>query len=169
MNMLPLIEYAVVKSPIGDLMVSVGPNGLVGVDFDVAPEELASRLDRRIGRCTLARAMHPAAAALHQYFTGKLVAISIIPIAPMGTPFQRQVWAALRRIPPGQTMSYSALAASIGRPTAVRAVAAANGDNPTPIVVPCHRVIGADGSLVGYGGGVERKRWLLHHEGALLV
>ncbi len=83
-----------------------------------------------------------------------------------GTPFQRDVWAALREIPVGKTLSYGALAAKIGRPKAVRAVGLANGANPIGIVVPCHRVIGADSSLTGYGGGLDRKRWLLNHEGA---
>jgi methylated-DNA-[protein]-cysteine S-methyltransferase len=82
-----------------------------------------------------------------------------------GTPFQREVWAALRRIPAGQIASYGQLAARIGRPAAVRAVGLANGSNPVGVIVPCHRVIGANGSLTGYGGGIERKRWLLAHEG----
>ena len=85
----------------------------------------------------------------------------------MGTEFQREVWAALRTIPPGRTLSYGDLAKKIGRPTAVRAVGAANGANPVSLVVPCHRVIAADGTLGGYGWGLERKRWLLAHEGAL--
>jgi methylated-DNA-[protein]-cysteine S-methyltransferase len=83
-----------------------------------------------------------------------------------GTPFQRSVWSALRRIPSGRTLSYGGLATKIGRPAAVRAVGLANGANPIAIVVPCHRVIGADASLTGYGGGLERKRWLLAYESA---
>ena len=90
-----------------------------------------------------------------------------LPVVTAGTPFQRAVWAALRQIPVGTTLSYGALAERIGRKAAVRAVGAANGANPVAVVVPCHRVIGADGSLSGYGGGLERKRWLLAHEGAL--
>jgi methylated-DNA-[protein]-cysteine S-methyltransferase len=163
------IEVAIVPSPIGAVSVSVGPQGLVGVDFEVSIAELSRRLARRIGPCQVTQAMHPAGAAVHAYFRGQVVALQLITVAPMGTPFQRQVWAALRRIPAGQTISYGDLASWIGRPTAVRAVASANGDNPVPIVVPCHRVIGADGSLTGYGGGIERKRWLLQHEGALLI
>ena len=104
--------------------------------------------------------------ALEAYFSGDLRAIDEIPVAGAGTPFQRDVWAALRHIPAGATLSYSALAAKIGRPKAVRAVGLANGANPIAIFVPCHRVIGADSSLTGYGGGLERKRWLLNHEGA---
>jgi len=106
--------------------------------------------------------------AFARYFAGELDAIEHIPIATGGTPFQRDVWAALRRIRVGTTVSYGALAQQIGRPKAVRAVGHANGANPISIVVPCHRVIGADASLTGYGGGIERKRWLLAHEGVAM-
>jgi methylated-DNA-[protein]-cysteine S-methyltransferase len=104
-------------------------------------------------------------AALKAYFDGDLTVIDALPVAADGTEFQRSVWHALREIPCGETWSYSDLAKRIGRPAAVRAVGLANGANPVGIVVPCHRVIGADGSLTGYGGGIERKRWLLAHEG----
>ena len=103
--------------------------------------------------------------ALEAYFDGELKAVETIRTQTAGTAFQRLVWSALRTIPPGATVSYGELAARIGRPAAVRAVGAANGANPIPIVVPCHRVIGADASLTGFGGGLERKRWLLAHEG----
>jgi methylated-DNA-[protein]-cysteine S-methyltransferase len=103
---------------------------------------------------------------LSRYFAGEVTTIEVIPVATAGTAFQRDVWAALRKIPPGTTLSYGALARTIGRPRSVRAVGLANGANPIGIIVPCHRVIGADGSLTGYGGGIERKRWLLAHEGA---
>ncbi|MFZ0660634.1 MAG: methylated-DNA--[protein]-cysteine S-methyltransferase [Candidatus Binataceae bacterium] len=106
--------------------------------------------------------------SLEDYFSGDIAAIDKLGVETAGTPFQREVWTALRRIPAGQTTSYGELAAAIGRPRAVRAVGLANGSNPVAIVVPCHRVIGADGSLTGYGGGLERKRWLLAHEGAEL-
>jgi methylated-DNA-[protein]-cysteine S-methyltransferase len=104
--------------------------------------------------------------ALAGYFAGDLTAIDVVPVATSGTSFQREVWAALRRIQPGTTLSYGALARGLGRPKSVRAVGLANGANPVAIVVPCHRVIGADASLTGYGGGIDRKRWLLTHEGA---
>jgi methylated-DNA-[protein]-cysteine S-methyltransferase len=104
--------------------------------------------------------------ALHAYLEGKLDAIDTIPVETGGTVFQRAVWQELRRIPPGTTMSYRDLATRIDRPKAVRAVGHANGANPICIVVPCHRLIGSDGSLTGYGGGLPRKRWLLNHEGA---
>mgnify|MGYP002634848852 CR=1 FL=1 len=103
-----------------------------------------------------------------RYFAGELTALDDIEVAVRGTAFQEQVWAALREIPCGQTWSYGQLARHIGRPKAVRAVGAANGANPVSIVVPCHRVIGANGTMTGYGGGLDRKRWLLAHEGVAL-
>jgi methylated-DNA-[protein]-cysteine S-methyltransferase len=103
--------------------------------------------------------------AIRRYFAGDVNVINLLPVETAGTPFQREVWRALREIPVGTTSSYAQLAERIGRPTAVRAVGLANGSNPVGVVVPCHRVIGADGSLTGYGGGMERKRWLLEHEG----
>jgi methylated-DNA-[protein]-cysteine S-methyltransferase len=106
----------------------------------------------------------PARAALTAYLEGDIGAIDGLVVETAGTPFQRAVWAALRTIPAGATLTYAGLAARIGKPAAVRAVGAANGANPVGVVVPCHRVIGADGSLTGYGGGIERKRWLLAHE-----
>lgn len=109
----------------------------------------------------------PARRALEAYFEGDLVALDGLDVATAGTEFQRKVWKALRVIPVGRTCSYATLAGAIGRPTAVRAVGLANGSNPVGIVVPCHRVIGADATLTGYGGGLSRKRWLLEHEGAL--
>jgi methylated-DNA-[protein]-cysteine S-methyltransferase len=104
------------------------------------------------------------AVALRNYFAGELDAIDHLPVKTAGTLFQRAVWSALREIPLGSTESYGKLAQRIGRPNAVRAVGLANGSNPIGVVVPCHRVIGADGSLTGYGGGMDRKRWLLRHE-----
>jgi methylated-DNA-[protein]-cysteine S-methyltransferase len=102
--------------------------------------------------------------AVEGYFAGDLHALEGLPVRTAGTPFQRLVWEALREIPCGTTICYGQLAERIGRPSAVRAVGLANGSNPVGVVVPCHRVIGSDGSLTGYGGGVERKRWLLEHE-----
>ncbi len=102
--------------------------------------------------------------AISRYFAGELYAIDGLPVQTAGTLFQREVWRALREIPCGTTVSYSQLAQRIGRPAAVRAVGLANGSNPVGVVVPCHRVIGSDGSLTGYGGGIKRKRWLLDHE-----
>jgi methylated-DNA-[protein]-cysteine S-methyltransferase len=106
-----------------------------------------------------------AASALRQYFAGNVRALDALRVETGGTPFQAKVWRALREIPAGSTISYQELARRIDAPAAVRAVGAANGANPIPIVIPCHRVIGANGRLVGYGGGVDRKDWLLRHEG----
>ena len=103
---------------------------------------------------------------LRRYFEGDVACLAGIEWRTAGTQFQRSVWTGLTTIPPGQTMSYGGLAAKLGCPKAVRAVGTANGSNPISVVVPCHRVIGADGTLTGYGGGIERKRWLLKHEGA---
>jgi methylated-DNA-[protein]-cysteine S-methyltransferase len=103
---------------------------------------------------------------LRSYFEGELGCLRAIELRTAGTAFQRTVWAGLTTIAPGETLSYGALAAKLGCPKSVRAVGLANGANPISVVVPCHRVIGADGSLTGYGGGIERKRWLLNHEGA---
>ncbi len=105
--------------------------------------------------------------AISRYFAGELDVIDSIPVETAGTPFQRMVWHALREIPCGTTVSYAQLAQRVGRPSAVRAVGLANGSNPVGVIVPCHRVIGSNGSLTGYGGGIERKRWLLAHEGRL--
>jgi methylated-DNA-[protein]-cysteine S-methyltransferase len=105
---------------------------------------------------------------INDYFLGDLFAINSIPVTTGGTSFQREVWAALRTIRAGTTVSYGALARQLGRPKSVRAVGLANAANPVAIVVPCHRVIGTDGSLTGYGGGISRKRWLLVHEGVAL-
>src|SRR5246127_2108933 len=110
----------------------------------------------------------PIRRAMGDYFLGDLRAIDSIPVTTGGTSFQREVWAALRTIPTGTTLSYGALARQLGRPKSVRAVGLANAANPVAIVVPCHRVIGTDGSLTGYGGGIHRKRWLLIHEGIAL-
>ncbi len=165
----PVLQVSMLATPIGTLAVAWGPEGLVGVDFDVGGEVLAERLRRRVGPCSLVDRSSPAVTALRAYFEGDLGALDTLPVASMGTPFQRLVWTGLRKIPVGQTTTYGQLAATVGRPAAVRAVGAANGDNPVAIVVPCHRVIGASGKLVGYGGGIERKRWLLRHEGSLLV
>ena len=103
---------------------------------------------------------------LADYFRGDLRALDALPARPRGTEFQQTVWSELRRIPYGETTTYRALAQSVGRPKAIRAAGAANGSNPVSVVIPCHRVIGSGGSLTGYGGGFERKQWLLSHEGA---
>lgn len=104
---------------------------------------------------------------LARYFAGELAALDTVPVELNGTPFQKTVWQALRRIPSGSTISYADLATRIGEPSAVRAVGTANGANPVAVIVPCHRVIGSNGRLTGYGGGLDRKQWLLEHEGVV--
>lgn len=160
------------ESPIGTiLLVTDEGRRLRALDFADHEPRMRGLLRRHYGVDDTPPVPAPTAIrdALDAYFEGDLDALSGIALATNGSPFQRQVWTALREIPAGQTMSYGELAAHIGRPGAVRAVGLANGANPVGIVVPCHRVIGADGRLNGYGGGVARKAWLLEHEGALPV
>lgn len=110
----------------------------------------------------------PVVTQLGEYFAGHRVDFDL-PLVPAGTPFQQKVWMALRDIPYGRTMSYGEIALELGQPTASRAVGLANGRNPLAVIVPCHRVIGSNGSLTGFGGGLERKRWLLDHERTVLA
>ncbi|WP_188761006.1 bifunctional transcriptional activator/DNA repair enzyme AdaA [Sandarakinorhabdus glacialis] len=158
-------------SPVAELLVVTDPeNTLRALDFIDFEERMRRLLARHYGHFTLTESETPAAivTALDAYFAGDLTALDTIPIATAGTEFQRSVWAALRQIPAGRTQGYGALAAQLGMPGAARAVGLANGLNPIGIVVPCHRVIGASGTLTGYAGGVERKAWLLSHEGVTL-
>ena len=158
-------------TPIGAMLFATDDQGRLRLlDWESHTERMHRLLARHYGkgavRLAPAPAAGPVADRLIAYFAGDLSALDAIVTETGGTPFQRQVWAALRQIPAGHTWSYARLAAHVGRPAAVRAVGAANGANPVGIVTPCHRVIGADGSLTGYGGGLERKTWLLAHEGA---
>ncbi len=157
------------ETPIGPILIAVDAQGrLRAVDFWADEVRLQRSLRLHCGPCSVTRDQAPAATrgAFARYFAGDVAALERVPWTTGGTVFQRRVWAALVTIPPGRTLSYGELARRIGEPDAVRAVGAANGANPVPIVVPCHRVIGADGTLTGFGGGLDRKRWLLHHEGA---
>jgi methylated-DNA-[protein]-cysteine S-methyltransferase len=141
------------------------------VDWENHESRMQGLLRRHHGADTgLSELSSPSTArrALEAYFQGELQATAKLVTLTNGTAFQRSVWAGLRSIPSGQTMSYGGLAKKIGHPKAMRAVGLANGSNPIAIIVPCHRVIGADGSLTGFGGGIERKRWLLAHEGIYL-
>lgn len=157
------------STPTGPMLIVTDENDRVrAADWRDHEPRMQSLLRRHYGDDTirLAKARHPSAAAqaLEAYFGGQLDGIDRVATATNGTDFQRAVWDELRRIPRGSTISYGTLAARIGRPAAVRAVGLANGANPIAIIVPCHRVVGADASLTGYGGGLERKRWLLMHE-----
>ena len=156
-------------TPIGELVLMCDEEGrLRATDWTQYDDRMHRLLDRHYGAegYTLTSMKDPfgLTTALAAYFDGDLHAIDALPVAREGTAFQKTVWQALRTIPAGQTMGYGELARRIGKPAAVRAVGLANGANPIGVVVPCHRVIGADGSLTGYGGGLERKRWLLGHE-----
>jgi methylated-DNA-[protein]-cysteine S-methyltransferase len=156
------------KTPIGiALLVSDADGMLRALDWEDHEPRMRELLRRQYGPVQLSAARAPAAtrAALTGYFEGDLDRLETIKWRVAGTPFQRKVWNALPRIPAGTTMSYGVLAAKLGAPNAMRAVGHANGANPLSVVVPCHRLIGASGSLVKYGGGLERKRWLLKHEG----
>jgi methylated-DNA-[protein]-cysteine S-methyltransferase len=154
-------------SPISILLLVTDEDGaLRGLEFEENEVRLRRLLSRYYPGHTLEEGAAPAAVkrALKAYFSGDIDALASVRTAAAGTVFQREVWSALRRIPAGTTMNYGQLAALIGRRGASRAVGAANGANPMPIVVPCHRVIGADGSLTGFGSGLPRKQWLLDHE-----
>lgn len=157
------------KTPLGDLILLADESGnLRAIEWadheDSIPASL-SRRDRSM-QITMESRANPFGftAAMEAYFAGDIESIQSLPVWTTGTPFQKSVWTAVRSIPAGETTSYGSLAKKLGVPTAVRAVGLANGANPISIVVPCHRVIGANGSLTGYGGGLHRKRWLLEHE-----
>jgi methylated-DNA-[protein]-cysteine S-methyltransferase len=164
------LDLAEFRSPIGTIVLAARERALCALVFAEGWPRMRARLERRFGDVTFHPADDPARArtALAAYFAGDIGALEGVAVDGGGTPFQRLVWDALRRIAPGASVSYQTLAGTIGRPAAVRAVGAANGANPVGLVVPCHRVIGADGSLTGYAGGVERKRWLLAHEAAVV-
>ncbi|HSJ08170.1 MAG TPA: methylated-DNA--[protein]-cysteine S-methyltransferase [Longimicrobiales bacterium] len=168
-----VVHLSRVETPVGAMVVGATGDGVCMLEFAdrSAPQQeaRASRLATRFrwvfaqGVNDVSRAM---AAELEAYFAGRLREFTT-PVSPTGTPFQQRVWASLRRIRFGETRSYTAQAELAGVPAAVRAVARANGQNRIAIAIPCHRVVGADGSLTGYGGGVWRKEWLLRHEGVL--
>jgi methylated-DNA-[protein]-cysteine S-methyltransferase len=156
-------------TPIGvALLVTDAQGALRALDWEDYEARMRKLLRLQYGAAAAladARAPEPVRTALAAYFAGDLDRLNAIPWRVAGTPFQRGVWAELRTIPAGTTLSYGALATRLDLPKAVRAVGHANGANPISVVLPCHRVIGADGSLTGYGGGLYRKRWLLEHEG----
>ena len=163
------LRCASVASPIGRLTLAARDDRLCLLHFGDDEPLVARTLARWYPGAAIERSPDPAGAAtaLGRYFDGDLDALDGIEVELNGTPFQRRVWAALRAIRAGTTCSYAGLARRIDAGSAVRAVGAANGANPVALVVPCHRVIGSDGSLTGYGGGIDRKRWLLQHEGVL--
>jgi len=158
-------------TPIGTaLLVTDADDVLCALDWQDYEARMRQLLRLQHGASDLNEKLAPQGirSALSAYFDGDLVALGAVRTRLGGTPFQRKVWTALLGIPPGTTMSYGALAARLGVPRAARAVGHANGANPLSVVIPCHRLIGSDGSLVKYGGGLHRKRWLLAHEGVVL-
>ncbi len=159
-------------TPIGSLLIVSDEAGrLRAIDWEDHEARMRTLLDRHYPegyQFAAARDSGGHTSALNAYMAGEVSAIRNLAVETQGTPFQRSVWAALRDIAPGKTESYGELAVRVGKPGASRAVGLANGANPVSIVVPCHRVIGANASLTGYGGGLERKRWLLRHEAAQL-
>ena len=168
------LMYDRLDTPIGQVLILADDQGrLIAVDFSDYEDRMARFLERRSGRrldsTVAARDPFGLTSAIAAYFAGDIAAIDTLPVEQPGTAFQRKIWMALRDIPAGATWTYGRLAAHIGHPTAVRATGAANGANAVAIIAPCHRVIGADGTLTGYGGGIERKRWLLAHEAAHLA
>ena len=151
------METITFDTPIGPLTATADDQALVELHFTV---------ERPSGQAR-SPVLHQTITQLNEYFSGTRRTFDV-PLAPRGTEFQLAVWNELLRIPYGHTVSYAEIAHRIGRPSAIRAVGAANGANPIPVIVPCHRVIGSNGSLTGYGGGIERKQWLLALEGRRL-
>ncbi|MGH6846931.1 MAG: methylated-DNA--[protein]-cysteine S-methyltransferase [Methylocella sp.] len=168
-----IFNFVRVPAPTGDMLVATDDEGFLRAldweDYEARMHRLL-RLHYGANNVTLINARSASAArrSVETYLEGDLPAIDNLPVKTGGTAFQREVWAALSAIPAGQTVTYGALASRIGRPKTVRAVGLAIGANPVGVVVPCHRVIGAAATLTGYGGGLERKRWLLEHEGVRL-
>jgi methylated-DNA-[protein]-cysteine S-methyltransferase len=161
--------FRVIDSPVGKLLLGARAGGLTAVYFEPhAPEVSTEWCSDDASSVSASATLDAACAQLAAYFTGTLTTFHL-PLSPTGTVFQCRVWDTLRRIPFGESTTYGELARRIGTPHAARAVGAANGRNPLPIIVPCHRVIGADGTLTGFGGGIERKHWLLEHERAVLL
>ena len=156
-----------IETPVGTVLLVVDAEGAVrALDFAGYEDRMMRLLRRHYGDAPLTdgRAPEPVREAVAAYFAGDIAALDGLTVRTGGTEFQRAVWAALRDIPAGQTRTYGQLATAIGRPKAVRAAGLANGQNPVAVIVPCHRVIGANGTLTGFAGGLERKQWLLDHE-----
>ncbi|MFM8649446.1 MAG: methylated-DNA--[protein]-cysteine S-methyltransferase [Actinomycetota bacterium] len=158
---MPRISYVSTASPIGDLRLVASPNGLRRIDLPPAGEPESTWVEESTPILT------EVVRQLTEYFAGDRRTFDL-PLEPEGTDFQLSVWKVLRAIPFGQTISYGEQARRLGDANKARAVGSANGRNPLPIVVPCHRVVGADGSLTGFSGGVDAKRWLLEYEGSLV-
>jgi methylated-DNA-[protein]-cysteine S-methyltransferase len=163
-----MILIQTLDSPIGPLTAAERAGRVCLLHFGADGPAIDQMFDRWYPGEPRARQPLPAiGSVLARYFAGEIGALDTLAVELNGTPFQKTTWQALRRIPAGTTISYAELAKRIGEPSAVRAVGSANGANPVAVIVPCHRVIGANGALTGYGGGLDRKQWLLAHEGVL--
>lgn len=160
-----------IQTPIGDMILVARDGVLLLLEFEDATGRMEREMKLRFKGHELQHTENPFCLSqiMQDYFAGNISAIDNILTDGGGTSFEKQVWAELRKIPSGSTVSYGSIARKLGDINMSRAVGTANGRNPIAIVVPCHRVIGADGSMTGYGGGIARKEWLLRHEGALLV
>ena len=158
------------ESPMGDILLVSDGRQLNAIDYGDYEHRMLGLLQAHYKNLTLQPTDNPGGLSdrLRAYFAGELDAIEGLPVDPAGSEFQKQVWRSLLTIPCGEVWSYGELAQKLGKPGAARAVGLANSKNPISIVVPCHRVVGANGKLTGYAGGLDRKRWLLHHEGANL-
>jgi methylated-DNA-[protein]-cysteine S-methyltransferase len=165
------LHRATIATPLGDMMALASDTSLCALEF-TGPKERHRRLEARLRRWFPAHAIADEGAPviartrewLARYFDGTDADITHFPLEMYGAPFEQRVWQALRQIPPGGTCSYGSIAKALGSINASRAVGMANGANPIAIIVPCHRVIGSNGALTGYGGGLDRKTWLLNHE-----
>jgi methylated-DNA-[protein]-cysteine S-methyltransferase len=156
-----------VQTPIGTALVVTDEAGVLrAFNWTDYEDQMSTWISKRYASAARREGRGPIRNALEAYFSGEIRALEGVRWHGEGTAFQRRVWETLCEIPAGETISYRTLAERIGRPTAMRAVGLANGSNPVAVIVPCHRVIGANGALTGYGGGLPRKRWLLEHEGA---
>jgi len=160
-----------IETPIGPMVLVAHDGVILLLEFEDASDRVTRQMKARFGDIDLQVASNPFGLSdrIRAYFAGELSAIENLLTDGGGTAFEQRVWAELRKIPVGTTVSYGSIARKLGDVQHSRAVGTANGRNPIAIVVPCHRVIGADGSMTGYGGGLKRKEWLLRHEGALLV
>ena len=161
------LQFDRIDSPIGTILIVVDGEQLCALDFVDYEQRMMTLLQRRYGPTHLTQVTDPNgfSSRIRDYLAGDYSCLDAIPVSTGGTAFQQQVWSALRTIPVGTTMTYGELAAKLGRPAAYRAVGGTNALNPIAIVLPCHRVVGSNASLTGYAGGIERKQWLLRHEG----
>ena len=165
-----MLIYDTVATPIGTVVLVVDGERLCSLDYADYEQRMMTLLQKRYGAVQLSKMNDPCgfSSRVQRYFAGDFGCLDEIPVSVGGTPFQQQVWERLRAIPVGKTVTYGEMAAQLGKPKAYRAVGASNALNPIALVLPCHRVVGSNAALTGYAGGLERKQWLLRHEGVKL-